>query len=476
MGNIESYCGGQCMSKDEIMQKSERIFPRPQKVLNDQQEYCLRKVANAWKNYKNEKSNPFSSLKLKKLLKILDERIQNEKGEFVSQKDFESKMHPEVCILSQKLAQAERTRGFKSLQDPKSPRDVGFNDHTSSSSLNKLDFDNILVLRKPVLMRDSGDLYFGFWNLKGETQGYAKIIRDGMLFEGDWTSAGNCSNGRLYYTNGTYFEGNISHFLPNGKGTLSNNDDCFYIGDWVNGEYNGTGILSISRVCRYEGELKMSALQGKGKLIYESDEGKSYNYDGEFENNKFNGSGKLQYFENEGQTPAEYTGNWKNGLPSGRGHYRWPSGNNYEGNYEDGKKNGQGKYTYNSGKSYYEGSWSNGKPNRKGILVIEDVRGQIKISGMWNHGNPQKIDSEEELKKINGDESKLIIPVDLEIFSNGFNLNLNYATPKKTEVTKLFNNFENGKLHYELVKAKGPRRGNSNSQEKREVFSNKLSF
>ena len=472
MGNIQNYCGDQCMTKDELMQRSERTFPGPRYVLNDQQEYCLRKVVNAWKNNKIEKNNPFSNSKLKRLIEKLDETIQDKKGDFIPEAEFENRMHPTIYVLYQKLAQAEGNTGFKSLHDPKIFRNREFKEHTSTNSFNEIDFENLLVLRKPVLLRESGEIYFGFWTLKGEMQGYGKIIRKGFLLEGEWTSVGDCLNGRLFNSNGTYFQGNLSQYIPNGKGSLSNFDVCFYNGEWLNGDYEGTGILNISIFCRYEGEFRKSAINGKGKLTYESYEGKNYNYNGEFENNNFDGFGNLQYFATKGQNAEEYTGNWKKGVPSGRGTYIWPIGSKYEGNYEDGKKRGQGKYTFNLGRSYYEGSWSNGKPNGKGVLALQSEKGLVKISGIWKLGKAQKIDSEEEFKKINNDENKLSIPVDSEIFSNEFSLYIEYATPKKTDIAEIFNDKDNCKLQHNLNLKKGFYKGIYNTLQQKNIFSN----
>jgi len=471
MGNIQNYCGDQCSGKDELMQRSEQTFAKPRYVINDQQEYCLRKVVNAWKRYKIFKNIANSNTKLKILLKKLDETIKEEKGEFILQTEFERQMHPVIYVQYQRLAQAELSTGFKSLQDPKGFRNKDFNEHSHNVTLNELDIENLLVLRKPVFMRDSGEIYFGFWNLKGEKQGYAKIIRNGLLAEGDWTSGGKCANGRLFYTNGSYFQGKIDQYVPNEKGILSNFDECFYTGEWLNGEYDGIGTLRISKLCRYEGNFRNSALHGKGKLIYESYEGLSYNYNGEFEDNKFSGFGNLQYFAAKGRNPEELTGNWRNGIPNGRGTYIWSNGSKYEGNYEDGKKRGQGKYTFNYGKSYYEGSWSNGKPNGKGILVLDSEKGSVKISGIWKLGKAQKIDTEEEFKKINEDESKLNILVDSEIFSNEYSINIEYVTTTKPDITKIFNDIENGNLHYTQVLSKQFYKGVFNFLEKQKVFS-----
>lgn len=466
MGNIQKYCGDQCLSKEQLLPGSERILKKPKYVLNDQQEFCLNKVVNAWKHYKRQKSDPYIYPKLKAILENLDKTISQDKGTFLSLEDFETKMHPLVFLQYQKLAKAEYKSGFKIPE---------YNYKSEETTISKdIEIPNHVFLRRPVHLFETGEIYFGFWNLKGEMEGYGKIVtKEGLVIEGDWQKQGYCTNGRIFFKNGTFYQGGLMQFSPSNKGTLNNFYQCLYNGEWHNGEYDGVGQLLISKQCRYEGDFRNSVLFGKGKLIYESDDGQSYNYNGDFENNLFSGFGQFQFYKSKMINVENYTGNWKNGSPSGKGSYTWPSGNKFQGNYEDGKKKGLGKYIFNNGKCYYDGSWSNGKPNGKGVLVIEtdDKNGPVRISGMWKLGKAQKIDSEEEFKKINCDETQLNIPVENEIFAKDFLLSFEYITPKKENIEDILNNSDNGKLQYEHTMGKGFYKGLYKVFDKNNVFS-----
>jgi len=57
----------------------------------------------------------------------------------------------------------------------------------------------------------------------------------------------------------------------------------------------------------------------------------------------------------------KYEGEFKNGLPFGKGKYTWANGDVYEGNWREGKKEGDGKLTYkkNGVDSTKLGIWKN---------------------------------------------------------------------------------------------------------------------
>ena len=60
-------------------------------------------------------------------------------------------------------------------------------------------------------------------------------------------------------------------------------------------------------------------------------------YEGGCKNGKASGSGKA--------TGAHiYTGDFKAGLPDGKGKYNWPNGDVYEGNFKNGLKEGYGEF------------------------------------------------------------------------------------------------------------------------------------
>lgn len=57
---------------------------------------------------------------------------------------------------------------------------------------------------------------------------------------------------------------------------------------------------------------------------------------------------------------AEYIGECKNSIPSGKGIMKYANGEVYEGEWQDGKCHGKGSYSYSDG-SIYEGRWKEGK-------------------------------------------------------------------------------------------------------------------
>ncbi len=344
--------------------------------------------------------------------------------------------------------------------------------------------DNVLFLRKPVKLNSNNDYYFGYWNSNGEMEGYGIFVNNiGQVNEGYWSSKGETNLARIYYKNGTYYEGNVKDYLPSGKGILYLTDsEIIYDGEWLKGFYDKEGKLTLSKFCSYEGNFKNSAMNGKGKLTYKEHNGQHYNYNGVFENGKFHGEGTIQFFKTKTDKPEEYSGLWVNGFPYGKGIYTWKNGNKYEGNYELGKKKGQGKYVFNLEKNFYEGAWSNGKPNGKGVLVMDNPlkknnndSAQIKISGVWKVGKAQKIDSEEEFKKINNDESKLSFLIETEFFFAEFNLKLSHVTTSSNNVNECYNDPNNGKIIFqEVIINNSYNKGLYGSKENQNVISNNV--
>lgn len=73
-----------------------------------------------------------------------------------------------------------------------------------------------------------------------------------------------------------------------------------------------------------------------------------------------------------------YDGQFKKGLPDGKGTYTWATGEVYTGNWKEGKRHGIGKYTYlNNGEdAVNEGQWLDdkyaGPAYNKPIVIIKD--------------------------------------------------------------------------------------------------------
>ena len=449
------------MNSDSNIKFEERTFPERTKTLNDYQEVLLKKALNFWKRYHKEKNSPFSSKNLSEKLKELDEFISEKKGKFVNLEIFENSTTNEILNLVKKLANKEKNFGFKSIL-------------IENENIKNEENSDLLFLRKPVLLENS-DLYLGYWNLKGEIEGYGKLIKKstGVLIEGIFQPDGNCEFGRYFFPNGNfYYEGNLANNLPNFKGELKMKifNEKIYSGEWVNGKFNGKGIqfLGKNNEFKYEGNFANNFFSGFGILFYNNPQELNYSYQGNFEKNKFEGQGIFKFFKNLGNEEnvnnnnnsnknEEYNGLWKNGLPNGKGIYLWKNGNIYEGNYEEGKKKGLGKFIFNSGNSFFEGIWSNGKPNGKGCLYLEKEK-DLKISGVWRQGKIQKIDNIEEFEKLNKNQNVLNIPIEYEIFSNDNYLNFKQITPISENPMDIYFDENNGKIlssNYFKIFAKG---------------------
>jgi hypothetical protein len=472
MGNYQEYCGGNCMNAESNIKFGENSNTQRQGVternktlitLNDYQEFLLLRTLKIWRRYHEEKNSLYSTNLLTEKLKKLDEFILERKGKFVDLKTFENCLPNDIVILLKKLAEKENKKGigFKSFENKR---------NLISGLKKERENTNLLILRKPVLLQKR-DLYLGYWNLNGETEGYGKLIKNidetsTILIEGYFQPGGLCEYGRYYFQNGTYFEGNLENNLPNLSGELKIFDEIIYSGEWIDGEFNGKGLLYLSKnnEFKYEGNFENNLFSGFGKLSYDNPKEYSYFYEGNFKKSKFEGKGNFILIKNENNndndydndndnyqknnnilSKEEYKGLWKNGLPNGNGKYIWKNGNIYEGNYEDGKKKGFGKLTFNSGISFFEGMWSNGKPNGKGNLLLEK---DFKISGVWRQGKIQKIDNIEEFEKLFNDQNLLNVPIDNEIFSNDFIILLKKISPNEEKAKDIFfdENNENGKI------------------------------
>lgn len=114
----------------------------------------------------------------------------------------------------------------------------------------------------------------------------------------------------------------------------------------------------------YTGEVKDGKPSGMGVAKYAS--GNVLRYVGSFVNGAYNGKGTM--FFDDG---AFLTGMWKNGKLSGKGTNLNADGSLYIGDFTDGLKNGQGLLIYKDN-SFVKGSYKNDKMNGRCINLWTD--------------------------------------------------------------------------------------------------------
>ena len=130
-----------------------------------------------------------------------------------------------------------------------------------------------------------------------------------------------------------------------------------------------------ARTHQYLGEWKDNKWEGKGTL--EKADGERYV--GDWVAGKRHGAGTLWKRLPDGSLRKIYSGQWKNGLMSGRGQLDAESGDVYIGEWQNGQKCGVGICTYSNG-DVYEGEWLNDK--RHGFGVYDYKKGDH-FEGLW---------------------------------------------------------------------------------------------
>ena len=81
---------------------------------------------------------------------------------------------------------------------------------------------------------------------------------------------------------------------------------------------------------------------------------------------------------------CEYEGEWRGGLPHGRGSLRWPDGTSYSGDIRHGHMTGEGTYLYATGVEYH-GQVVDGLRHGVGLMLVPRPR-YARYQGEWNRG------------------------------------------------------------------------------------------
>ena len=209
-------------------------------------------------------------------------------------------------------------------------------------------------------------------------------------FEGEWIAGEPSGAGYLFsdsYTvhleDGTKligeYEGDSLNAVASGNGTFtvsnSDNESYVYTGEWAEGIPSGTGHLStnfytlslpenIEFIGEYEGDTLNGVPGGNGTFSATNSNNESYVYTGEWENGMPSGKGYLKtdlytaYFKDGTVRTGKYEGDLLDGVASGNGTFSAINSDGeqytYKGEWRDGLFNGQGeRYFENKDYSAY---------------------------------------------------------------------------------------------------------------------------
>lgn len=144
--------------------------------------------------------------------------------------------------------------------------------------------------------------------------------------------------------------------MPHGKGKYTWSKDDFYDGYWRFGVFHSNdgqydGLKKASDGSEYKGEWKDGLPHGKGRCVYVD----GSIYDGRWENGQPHGPGKKENLDS-----SYYDGNWVNGEAQGEGFKKLANGTTFKGLWDNSQFK-QGKCIYPN-LSTYEGAWNDGRP------------------------------------------------------------------------------------------------------------------
>ncbi len=202
-----------------------------------------------------------------------------------------------------------------------------------------------------------------------------RVVDDALAKAG--CVVGDCDNGRgrLLTTSGSTYDGHFKNGVLVGvRGYIKHKDGTTLEGPFLDGRLHGKGgVHKKPGVFRYEGEFVQGKRQGRGVLKVDG----KYTFEGRFWAGQ-RAKGQLIYANGDSWhgTVGE------NGLPRGKGIYKYKNGEIYKGRLIDGLPDGQGEYRHMNGDVYW-GSFSQGK--RQGIGRVTTKSGQV-IKGWWDNG------------------------------------------------------------------------------------------
>ena len=178
--------------------------------------------------------------------------------------------------------------------------------------------------------------------------------------------SGNCEDGYGVYSleGGDRYVGFFENGNFNGYGSYIFSNGNMYVGNFKDGEANGQGTFIWAEGGRYVGHWQKWERHGIGT---------------EFDTE---GNSETSIYQNDEIVDEDINGCINGDCISGYGVFIYDDGSYYEGVFSQKKPNGQGLLVKNDG-SIYNGEFKNGKYNGYGIFINPDGSEQ---EGLWEEG------------------------------------------------------------------------------------------
>jgi len=145
--------------------------------------------------------------------------------------------------------------------------------------------------------------------------------------------------------------------------SISADGNTLYKGNWESDKIGDFGLFLEKNGNYYLGQIKEGKFEGKGELNIEG----ISKYNGEFKNDLPEGKGIFEDYENN----YKYDGDWSLGKKNGRGVLEFADGTKYEGDFKNDLYDGNGIIKFNNG-NVYEGEFVEGNIKGKGKFVWND--------------------------------------------------------------------------------------------------------
>lgn len=212
---------------------------------------------------------------------------------------------------------------------------------------------------------DDGTFYKG-GILNGMKEGAGSWkLSNGAIYEGEFSKDLFDGKGKLVLANGEWYLGEYEKGKKTGNGEYYFKNGSSYKGEWLNDQYNGQGVFKDINSGVFTGRFQKNEPQGVFQISFND----GSNYSGILKGWTKNGYGTATLANGD-----VYIGDFVNDVFQGQGKYVASSGWFYEGSFINGLFSEQGKMVMNDGKTWYEGSFSEGKYEGAGIFHFADGR------------------------------------------------------------------------------------------------------